>query len=260
MKTILFKHNKQQLLKWRSLKNYLDAGRRDWPSLFSSSEPIAQFMLLVQRSKLSLKNYALANKVAAFLATIQGLLKSTLLNDRIYSALVIFCFSPLAACIHMRFNRKEVVPGLADYHENYFHLFNLLGPYIFCLVVLIGSCLLIPKRTKTFKVFKHSLNVQLSRIMFIPIGYTIAKLIWLYYTKSNEDFWSIPNWSYFAVGLFVGYIIYLLIEWLMWRKYHAFDGIIASIEGLYKIELPEEIRREKVLPLIKELKEFSTKY
>lgn len=255
MKTLILKLTKPLCAR---LLHYLKTGLSDWPSLLSSSEYLLPLSLLVKRMNLSL--CVPASKALAFLAMIQGMVKSRLLNGRIYLSLLIFGVSPFAACIHMRFERKVVVPELAAYHGNYFHLFNLLGPYLFCLVVLIGVCLLIPPKQKTFKVFKRSLNIQLSRIMAIPIGLTIAKLIWLYYTKSNEDFWSIPNWSYFGVGLGVGYISYLLIEWLTWRKYHAFDGIIATIEGLYQIDIPEEVRIEKVRPLLKELKEFHSKY
>lgn len=243
-------------LRCTKLSHWLKTGLSDLPSLFSSSDLLLPLSLLVKR--MSLNRSALVNKVVAFLAMIQGMVKSRLLNGRIFIVLTLFGFSPFAACLHMLFDRKQVVAGW--YHGNYFHLLNLLGPYLFFLVVLIGICLLIPPKQKTFKVFKKSLDIQLSRIMFIPIGITIAKLIWLYNTKSNEDFWSIPNWSYFGVGLFVGYISYLLIEWLTWRKYHAFDGLVASILGLYEIDISEEIRREKVKPLLKELREFHSKY
>lgn len=243
-------------LRCTKLSHWLKTGLSDWPSLLSSSELLLPLSLLVKR--MSLNRSVLVSKAHAFLATIQGVMESRLLNGRIFIALTIFCASPLAACVHMLFDRKVNNPEW--YHGNYFHLFNLLGPYLFCLVVLIGICLLIPPKQKTFKVFKRSLDVQLSRIMSIPIGLTIAKLIWLYQTKSNEDFWSIPNWSYFMVGVFVGYVSYLLIEWLTWRKYHAFDGLLATIEGLYEIDLPDDVRREKVKPLLKELREFHSKY
>lgn len=254
MKTLTFFKRTKPLCE--RLSHWLKTGLSDWPSLLSSSELLLPLSFLVKRMNLS--RSVLANKAHASLAMIQGMMASRLLNGRIYLALVIFCASPFAACIHMLFNRKVNVEGW--YHGNYFHLFNLLGPYIFFLVVLIGICLLIPPKQKTFKVFKRSLNIQLSRIMAIPIGLCVAKLIWLYYTTSNEDFWSIPNWTYFGVGLGVGYVSYLLIEWLTWRKYHAFDGIIASIEGLYQIDLPEDVRMEKVRPLLKELREFHSKY
>lgn len=236
--------------------HWLRTGVSDWPSLFSFSEHLLPLSFLVRR--MNLNRSVLVSKVRAFLATIQAVMESRLLNGRIYLALVIFCASPFAACIHMGFNRKA--DDIGGYHVNYFHLFNLLGPYFFCLVVLLGVCLLIPPKQKTFKVFKRSLNIQISRIMFLPIGFTISKLIWLYNTKSNEDFWSVPGWSYVMVGTFAGYISYLLIEWFTWRKYHAFDGIIASIEGLYQIDLPEDVRMAKVKPLLKELKEFHSKY
>lgn len=257
MKT-LFKQ--QHHYKWTHLKNFAGTLGSGLYSLFSYSEPLQQLTFLVQRSRLNPNTTALVSKVVASLVTVKSLLKTRLLNDRIFLALVLFGAAPFAACIHLFFNRKEVVPQLADYHENYFHLFNLLGPYLFCLVVLTGVSLLIPRKERTFKIFKRPLQVQLNRIIAIPFAFTISKLIWLYQTKSNEDFWSLPHWTYVAWSLLIGYVYYLLIEWLTWRKYHAFDGLLATLEGLYKIDLPEEVRREKALPLIKELKQFNSKY
>lgn len=201
----------------------------------------------------------LVNPVVAFLALIQAVVKSAILNNRIYLAFVLFCLSPFAFTLHVPFDR-DIKYGWMGFIENWFHLFNLIGPYLFCLVVLLGVCLLIHPKQKTFKVFKWSLQVQMIRMLFIPIGITIAKIIWLCSVSSNDDFWSIPNWAFFLVGLFIGYIFYRVVEYFTWRKYHAFDALVASIEGLYKIDLDEKDRHERVKPLIQELKYFHSKY
>lgn len=143
--------------------------------------------------------------------------------------------------------------------ENWFHLFNMIGPYLFCLVVLSGVCLLIPPRQHTFKVFKVSLPVQLTRMMTIPIGFCAAKILWLCSVESNDDFWTIPGWSFCVAGLAFGYSFYRAIEWLTWRKFHAYDGLIATLEGAMNAYLPPEIK-SKMEPLIHDLKQFNSKY
>jgi hypothetical protein len=257
MKTFI--HNFKTPLRCGRLLHLLKTGLSDWPSLFSSSEYLLPLSLVVKKTTLSLKSSALASQAVAIPAAVTANLKAWCLHGRIYLAMLLFCASPLGFTIHTHFDRKVIYPWMG-FIENWFHLFNMIGPYIFCLLISTGFCLMIPPKQKTFKVFKWGLNVTLTRIAYIPIGVTIAKICWLCMTSSNEDFWAIPNYSFFIVGLMVGYIMYRIIEYMTWRKYHAFDGLVASIEGLYQIDIDEDLRREKIKPLLQELKEFHLKY
>jgi len=145
--------------------------------------------------------------------------------------------------------------------ENWFHYFNLIGPYLWGLWVLFGVALLIPPFPKTFKAFKYSLKVQITRMLSIPIGIAIAKIVWLSMISSNDDMWSLPKIGFFTFSVIIGYALYRTIEYFTWRKFHAFDGIIASLEGLYKSEHIEEKEKRKIAePLWKELKEFHSIY
>lgn len=143
--------------------------------------------------------------------------------------------------------------------QNWFHLFNLIGPYLFFFVVLCGVALLIPPQQKTFKVIKKSLQVQLTRMLCIPFGWTISKIAWLCLVDSNDDFFSVPAWTFLAGGLAVGYIFYRSIEYFTWRKYHGWDGLIATLENVNNAYLPENIR-EQIQPLLQDLKQFNLKY
>lgn len=246
-------------LRCAKLFHSLKIGLSDWPSLFSFSEHLLPLSLVARKMSSSLNHFALASPVAAFLAAVAATMKAWCLNGRIYIALLLFCASPLGFTVHTYFDRAVIYHWMG-FIENWFHLFNMIGPYIFSLMVSMGFCLMIPPKQKTFKVFKWGLNVTLTRIAYIPIGLIIAKICWLCMTTSNEDFWAIPNYSFFIAGFMVGYVVYRILEYMTWRKYHAFDGLVATIEGLYKIDLEEDVRREKVLPLLRELKEFHAKY
>lgn len=256
MKT-LFKLN-IQTLSWKPLKLFSKTGLSGWQSLLSFSEPLYSLTAQMKSSLLPIVR-ALASPVVASLVWTQSLVKSTMLNGRIYLSLAIFCASPFGFSIHTYFDRKIVYESMG-FIENWFHLFNMIGPYIFALMISIGFCLMIPPKQKTFKAFRFSLKVTLTRIASIPVGLIVAKIIWLCCVTSNDDFFTIPNWSFFIGGFLIGYVIYSIVEYLTWRKYHAFDGLVATIEGLYLIEISEDVRKEKVLPLLRELKEFHSKY
>lgn len=200
----------------------------------------------------------LANLEAVSLAWI-ATVKSTTQNNRQYIAFVIFCASPFAFSLHAMFDRKVVYEWMG-FIQNWYHLLNLIGPYLWALVVLTGCSLLIVPTGKAFKIFKRPVKVHVNRLLSVPIGICIAKIIWLSTITSNEEFWALPNYGYFSIGIFIAYFYYRLLEYFTWRKFHAYDGIIASLEGLYNSDLDHETRREKGAPLWSELKGFQTKY
>lgn len=213
----------------------------------------------VKNCKLILQR-ALANKGAASLALIKALALSSTSNVKVYVGLFLIVLSPFGACIHLFYDRKSEVAWLMDYHQNYFHLFNLLGAWIFSLIVFTGLFILLPPVQKTWKVYKYSLKVQLTRLLALPIGFVMSKIVWLIQTTSNEDFWSIPGWSYTIAGLCVGYVFIRSIDYFIWKQFHAFDALLASLEGLHQLDIPGEMLREKAAPLINELKQFHSKY
>jgi hypothetical protein len=202
----------------------------------------------------------LASKAHAFLALMKALALSSTSSGRIYVGLLLIVTSPLAACIHLLFDRSETVSWLAEYHQNYFHLFNVIGAWLFALVVCFGLFLILPPVVKTWKVFKYTLQVQVTRILSIPIGFVMGKIVWLVQTTSNEDYWSLPGWSYTIVGLGVGYMIIRSMDYFIWKQFHALDALLDSLAGLHQIDLPAEVLREKAAPLIQEIKQFHSRY
>jgi hypothetical protein len=220
----------------------------------------SQFSFKAALTSMTILRLALVNKVHAFLALTKALALSTTSSGRIYAGLLLIVTSPLAACIHMMFDKSDSVSWLVEYHQNYFHLFNLIGPWLFTLVVCFGLFLILPRVVKTWKVFKYTLQVQLTRILSIPIGFVSGKVVWLVQTTSNEDYWSLPGWSYTVVGVSVGYMIIRSMDYFIWKQFHALDALLDSLVGLHQIDIPAEALREKAAPIIQELKQFHSRY
>jgi hypothetical protein len=248
---------KQSLLKWRS---YQRKCVTCW-LLFQQ-----YYSLLASRCLRSVARIHKATSLAHAVREVHvspvltAMALSITVNLRTYLGWCLVGVSPAAACVHMWFDRNEKIEGW--YHESYFHLFMLLGPYLFCLVVLLGVYLIIPEQKEnTIKVFKKSLRYQTTRLMAYPIGFCVGKLIWFYYTTSNEQYWNLPTLSFFAVGLAVAYLTLTQLDYWTWKKFHAFDGIVKSLEGLYNSpHLDSQTKIEKGKPYWKELREFHSKY
>jgi len=194
----------------------------------------------------------------AGLASMKALALSSTVNLRVYLGVLVMAASPAAACTHMLFDRDDVIVGW--YHRSLFDLFMLWGPWLFALMVVLSFFLLLPEKHKTFKLYKWSLKAQLTRLACYPLAFIIGKIIWLYRTTENADYWSIPNFSYLAVGLLFAYVMVRTIDYFIWKAFHAMDGLLCSLEGLHKIDLPADVLREKAAPIISELKQFHSKY
>jgi hypothetical protein len=131
----------------------------------------------------------------AGLSALQALALSSTANYRIFAGLIfVGIVTPLASCTYQLFDFKERVEGW--YHLNSFHLFMLLGPYLSGLALTIGVFLLFPK------------GVKRAYTLLIPAGYFVGKLIWLYQTSSNEEYWMVPSFSFFAVGAVISLTIF----------------------------------------------------
>lgn len=257
MKTIIARNflNLTTTVKW---SNYLTRFGTRWPQyrlLFSSlvsrcSQSVARIKTMIRPALAGRDHVSRALTAMALSITV---------NLRVYLGWCLVGISPAAACVHMWMDRSVKIDGW--YHENYFHLFMLLGPYLFCLCVLLGIYLIIPPaKEKSIKVFKRTLRWQTNRLMSYPIGFVIGKLIWLTMTTSNEDYWSLPGASIFIVGFALAYLTLTQLDYWTWRKFHAFDGIVSTLEGLYNSTIDSKEKIELAKPYMKELKEFNSKY
>lgn len=242
------------LQQWKNFQERLGLSWQSFRSFFLSVA--ASFGLVNLTKKLNLKGAPVHKAHVSHV--LQALALSVTTNIRTYVGWFLVGVSPLAACIYLLFDRSVKIEGW--YHENYFYMFMLLGPYLFFFVALTGIYMMIPVKLKTIKVYKWSILIQMTRVMSYPIGFCITKILWFIQTESNAEYWEFPTWHYCLVGLVFAYLTTFVIDYCTWRKFHALDGLIATANGLDKKEIPSEIRREHLPQYIKELVEFDSKY
>lgn len=196
----------------------------------------------------------------AFLAWIKALANCAI-NNRIYAGLgLVVIVAPVSACIHMLPGMKELV-SQDWFYKNYYNLYLVLGPYFFCLCIVMTAFLWIPPTVKRIKFSKKALSFQITRALSIPFGLIVGKIVWLIFCDSNEDFELLGNPLFFLGGVIISYIAFRVLEYSVWRQEHAMNAIINSLEGLYNTPgFTEEQRRELSAPYWKELREFHSKY
>lgn len=182
-------------------------------------------------------------------AGLHALILASTANLRIYVGLVLMgVVAPLAACVYLLFDRGIVVKGW--YHLNYFHLFFLLGPHLFEFFCLLGAFLLFPKDSKR------------AYFLIIPAGYVLAKILWLITVTNNAEFWSVIPSSFILIGMLISTVLFVLTDWLTWRKFHGEDSFEKREKGLYQIanDVPAEKFRSMVMETWANKFNFHSKY
>ena len=144
------------------------------------------------------------------------------INRRVYVGLFLMgVIAPVSACFYMLFDRVAFVEGW--YHVNYFHLFFLLGPHLFITSCLAGAFLLFPEGSKR------------AYMLSIPMGYNVAKIIWLIMATSNQDFWAVVPSSILLIGILISTVLFFTLDWLAKRKFHREDAYKARMDNLVKL-------------------------
>lgn len=178
-----------------------------------------------------------------------AMVSNNTINTRIFVGLGLMgVVAPLSACFYMLFDRVDFVQGW--YHVNYFHLFFLLGPHLFLFFCLAGCFLLFPQGGKR------------TYMLAVPLGYNIAKIIWLTMASSNSDFWAVVPASLILIGVLISLVLFLAFGWLAQNKFHREDAFKARINKL--CELADEFDDAKFKSMAKtvyrEEKAFQNQY
>jgi hypothetical protein len=227
----LFKRTHTPLLQlWKGLNAFLKS------QLYSSE--LWQLDLLSRGAYSSLvqkiKTLNLWTKMLAVVKDVRtglhALLSSATINNRIFIGLgFVGIVSPLSAC---------------------FYLFMLLGPYLAGFFLTLGVFFLFPK------------NVTRSYSLVIPMAYLVGKILWLYFTTSNAEYWAVPHWTFFAMGFIISMVILMSSEWLTWRKFHRADSFDARQKGLYQIadSVDAEKWKSMMMETLRQKYEFNEKF
>lgn len=259
----------QTPLQWRNLNDYLKtSGSALWCWLLGAPSHGQHFLWSLPHA---LKNRSLMNRLKTFVlaalavlvipVSTRALIQSAIINNRIYIGLFLsIIVAPLSACIH-------VLPGMGTeihiegwLYENYRDLFLVLGPYFFCLFILISVFMLVPPTTERVKFSKKHVSFQITRMISLPMGLVIGKIIWLSLCSTNEDFDVLFHPVFFLGGL-VSYPLIRLLDYLVWRQEHVMNALIDSLDGLYnKVDIDAETKLKMAAPLWRDLRKFNSKY
>lgn len=247
---------------WKRLKEFLTtvgcAFASYWLAVPSHSQSYYQGAVMILR-----KSFAPVAQAALAIHARTKAVRSTIINNRIYAGLVLVVIvAPLSACIHM-------LPGMKDnpvsvevwFYQVWYNLFLVLGPYFFSMCIILAAFLWIQPVNKRIKFSQKPVSFQLTRALSIPFGYCIGKIIWLIFCDNNDDFERLGHWSFFAGGVVIGYVLFRMLDYLVWRQEHAMNALIDTLEGLYKAPNIEHEQRNKIAtPYWQELREFHSKY
>lgn len=265
MKTIFSTHNNQSLHKWKNLNEFLVKLGLALSSYWLAAPSLMVCYFGAAWSKMNL----FLRTIRAHVVRVQPVtrasmhlpVRSGIVNNRVYVGLVlVIIVAPLSACIHMLPNMKEVVSE-EWFYKCWYNLYLVLGPYFFCLCIVIAAFLWIPPSAHRIKFTKKDLSFQLTRALCIPFGYIIGKIVWLICCDNNEDFERLGHPLFFLGGIIIGYITFLFLEYLVWKQEHVMNALCDSLEGLYKIQdLDCNTRESMAAPYWKELRQFNSKY
>jgi uncharacterized membrane protein YcfT len=254
----------QPLQRWK-LNDYLKtsgSGLRCW--LSEVRLHTRHYLLLAQKSRLMTLLIRVGTVLAALVAraipvSTRALIQSAIINNRFYAGLILVVIvAPLSACIHALPGMKDKVNG-DWFYENYHDLYLVLGPYFFCICIMIAAFLWVPPKTERIKISRKHVSFQITRALSIPLGLVFGKIVWLICCTNNEDF-DLLFHPIFLLGTAISYPIVRLLEYLVWRQEHAMNALIDSLEGLYRLDIDKKEREKIAAPLWRDLRQFNSKY
>lgn len=243
MKAILFQLYKQQLLKLcESFISGLLAYLWQLPSQ-GVSYGLAQIKIRFFIPKM------IAHAYKAQHAGMVALVESSTVNKKILVGLaVMLAGAPLSYFTYGIFDRGYH-PAEYWYHHNYWHLFFLIRYQIAQIVFLIGLYIALPQNS-------------IKKFIAPYLGFVLMGITMNVVAESNDDIWDIMNITLWAAGIVLSLILFFLIDWLTWRKFHRVDAFEAREKGLYQIA--DDVTPEKFKSMVMETWrnkfEFQSKY
>lgn len=189
-----------------------------WHSLLSFSEPLYLLVQSLQKSSI-LRMIAHVCKAPVVGAVV--LVKSFTANKRtLIGCGVMFIGAPLAYFAYAMFDRERLFTSW--YHVNHWHLFFLIRYQISQVVFLIGLYILLSKH-------------PLAKVISFQLGFVLMGLTLNVIAESNADIWDTMDVTLWAAGVGFSITLFLLIDYLAFRKFHRADSFEARQKGLYQI-------------------------
>lgn len=199
---------------------------------------------------------SLHNKVHVLLVILTGRsVLATAVNEVLaskrYTAGVIFLLvvAPTSSIFYQLFN--PAVSNSQWYYLNTYYFLYTLSPYLMLFFASVGIFLLFPVKCKT---------AYLATVL--PAGYALAKIIFYsLFVHSNEQFHLPMHWAVAIAGLCMAIGFLLAADYMLYRKYHLKDGIMARVKGIIAMPNVDSDTKLRLLELQQlEMENLNSKY
>lgn len=121
------------------------------------------------------------------------------------------------------------------YYDNAFYLFMCIGPYMDKIFTVWGAYyILVQNKTRRAYLF------------VFPLGLAVAKIVWLLFVTSHEEFHQIPPITYYAYGVGLAFFLIFISDYLAWRKYHRADAHERRLENIAQAHVLKLLPAEKI--------------
>lgn len=246
MKTLLFKHNKLQLLKLCG--NVFQKFYSRFSSLVLSLSVLALTRLRILKLMDALRIYQDGQAVlTSLLANMWVSAKEAWTNKRFRVGVIVGMVAFPAWKSHLFFS---IDTRIADfYYVNYAFYFNTIRGYLAFFFLLTGAFIALPQKW-SFKWWA------------VPFAIFCATEIYAesFYTHWTDFYNPMPSWQVSLFMLFSMPAFYFSINYLVYRKYHLKDGTAARIIGISKTPgLSWERKGEIIEGLVHESENFNAR-
>lgn len=168
-------------------------------------------------------------------------------NHRLYLAIVfMLVLAPLANVGYQLFDPS--VRGSFLYYENAYYLLFILSPWMSLVLFCSGIFLLFPAGSRR------------AWFIAIPLISAFFKIIWLTTVSSNAEFHQVVPLYFLLPAASVAFVWLFLLDWLMARKYHGIDALVARMDGLFQTNMDPKDKLQYLRKTWIELKNFNKQF
>jgi hypothetical protein len=159
----------------------------------------------------------------ASVASLTALILSLETNKRIYVAVTLMLLiAPLSSISYLLFDSASV--DTSWYYQSYYNLFYVISPRLFEILTCTGVYLLFAEGSKR------------AWFLLIPIGLSLAKILWLITVSSNEEFHQVVPVFFLVLAGLISAVWLFTFDWMMHLHFHWRQSKISRAEGILMSE------------------------
>jgi hypothetical protein len=203
-----------------------------------ASQVKASFMKVLPTKKSRLKTQTVqsaqcsAHVFKGVFAGLDALVLAIVSNKRKYVGLLLmFGISPISYCTYDLLFSYQDLQVIGWFHYNFFHFFFLVRWPLAAIVWLVGLFHYLPKDRGV-------------KVLAFPLGWCFMALFQSVMADSNEDVWEVVNIILLGAGISFALMIFLFLDYFIWRKFHREDAFEKRFEGIYRVH--EDLPLDKI--------------